>query len=180
MGDGKRLASFDSPYRVGSGLLASRFGPKTRSALSLVGGFAVLTIFTWLGGELLRKLIEPLETALFDAPVVQYTAAHRVAGLTRVMKAMTTVGSDLYLWIAVLIGGAILVWLTRSWRPLLLLALVMLGAVSLNHLIKLAIARTRPPSLFWAVPAHDWSFPSGHATESAAVYPTLAHMFAGT
>lgn len=180
MSDGKRLASFDGPYRAGSELLASRFGLKTGLALSLVGGFAALTIFTWLGAELLRKLIGPWVTALFDAPVLQYAAAHRVAGLTSVMKAMTTVGNDLYLWIAVLIGGALLAWLTRSWRPLLLLALVMLGAVSLNHLIKLGVARTRPPSQFWAIPAHDWSFPSGHATESAAVYRTLGYRFAGT
>lgn len=172
--------SFRDPFRAGSELLVSRFGSKTGLALSLVGGFAALTIFTWLGAELFRKLIGPLVTASFDAPIVQYAAAHRFAGLTIVMKAMTTVGNDLYLWIAVLIGGAILAWLTRSWRPLLLLALGMLGAVSLNHLIKLAVARTRPASLFWAIPASDWSFPSGHATESSAVYRTLAHMFADT
>jgi membrane-associated phospholipid phosphatase len=178
--DGKRLASFGGPYRATAELLASRFGPKTGLALSLAGGFATMTIFTSLGAELLRKLIGPLITASFDVPAVRYAAAHRVAGLTSVMKAMTTVGNDLCLWMAVLIGGAILAWLTRSWRPLLLLALVMLGAVSVNHLIKLAVARTRPASLFWAIPASDWSFPSGHATESAAVYRPLAYIFAGT
>lgn len=62
----------------------------------------------------------------------------------------------------------------------MLLALAMLGAVSLDHFIKLAVARMRPPSQFWTIPALDWSFPSGHATESAAVYRTLAHMFAST
>ena len=163
-----------------SELLASRFGPKTGFALSIVGGVAALTIFTSIGAELFRKLIGPSVTALFDAPIVQYAAAHRVACLTNVMQAITTVGNDLYLGIAVLIGGAILGWLTRSWRPLLLLALVMLGAVLLDSFIKFAVARTRPPLLFRAISAHDWSFPSGHATESAAVYRTLAHMFVCT
>ncbi len=119
-------------------------------------------------------------TARFDAPIIQYAAAHRVAGLTIVMKALTTAGNPLYLSITVLIGGAILAWLTRSWRPLLVLALVMFGAVSLDHLIKLTVARTRPASMYWAVSATGSSFPSGHASESAAVYLTLAYMFAGT
>lgn len=154
-------------------------GSETGLALALVVGFAAVTILASLGAEIVRKLIGPVVTASFDAPIVQYAAAHRVAWLTSVMKAMTTMGNDLCLWITVLIGGAILVWLTQSWRPMLLLALVMLGAVSFSLLIKLAVARTRPPSLFWAIPVNDWSFPSGHATESAAVYRTLAYMLAG-
>jgi undecaprenyl-diphosphatase len=154
----------------------SRFIPKTGLVLSLVGGFAAVTILACL----LRKLIGPLVTARFDTPIIQYAAAHRVAGLTSVMKALTTAGNPLYLSITVLVGGAILGWLTRSWRPLLVLALVMLGAVSLDHLIKRAVARTRPALLYWAVSATGSSFPSGHASESAAVYLTLARMFAGT
>ena len=178
--DGKRLARFDGPYRAASELLSSRFGLTVGFAGSLVGGFAALTILTWFGAEAVRKLIGPSVTTLFDAPVVQYVAAHRIAGLTGVMRAVTTAGNDLYLWIALLTGGTILARLTRSWRPLFLLALAMLGAMSLNQIIKLAVARTRPPSLFWAIPANGWSFPSGHATESAAVYRTLAYKFAGT
>jgi undecaprenyl-diphosphatase len=154
----------------------SRFISKTGLVLSLVGGFAALTIL----GCLLGNLIGTLLTARFDAPIVQYVAAHRVAELTRAMKGTTTIGNDLYVWIVVFMGGAILTWLTQSWRPLILLALVMLGAVSLNLLVKQAVARTRPPSLLWAIPANGWSFPSGHATESAAVYRTLAYLFAYT
>lgn len=180
MKDGKRLARFDGHYRSVSEFLASRFGPIAGFAGSLVGGFIALTILTWFGAEAVRKLIGPSVTTLFDAPVVQYVAAHRVACLTSVMKASSTIGSELGLWIAVLIGGVILAWSTRSWRPLLLLALVMLGAVSLDRLTKLAVGRMRPYSLLWAIPALGRSFPSGHATESAAVYRTLAHVFAGT
>ena len=127
----------------------SRFIAKTGLVLSLVGEFVALTISAWL----LRKLIGPLVTVRFDAPIIEYAAAHRVAGLTSVMKALTTAGNPLYLSITVLIGGAILAWMTRSWKPLLVLALVMFGAISLDHLVKLAVARTRPASLYWAVSA---------------------------
>lgn len=94
------------------------------------------------------------------------------------MKAVTAAGDDPGLWIAVLVGGAVLAWLTHSWRPLFLLALFMIGAVSLDHLAKFLVARARPPLLLQLVPSSGWSFPSGHATESAAVYFGLAHMFA--
>jgi hypothetical protein len=97
----------------------SRFISKTGLVLSLVGGFAALTIL----GCLLGNLIGTLLTARFDAPIVQYVAAHRVAELTRAMKGTTTIGNDLYVWIVVFMGGAILTWLTQSWRPLILLAL---------------------------------------------------------
>ncbi len=123
----------------------SRFIPKIGLVLSLAGGFAALTISACL----LRKLISASVTARFDAPIVEYAATHRVAGLTSVMKPLTTAGNPLYLSITVLIGGAILAWLTRSWKPLVVLALVMFGAVSLDHLIKLAVARTRPASLYY-------------------------------
>ena len=179
MTNGKQL-SVGGAYRAGSEFLASRFGPKAGLVLSLLVGFAALAVFTWFSAGLLRKLVGPSVTASFDAPIVQYVAARRVRYLTSIGTAITAVGSDLALWIAVLIGGAILAWLTRSWRPLLVLALVMGGAVSLDHLIKYTVARMRPPILLWSIPAHDWSFPSGHATESAAVYLTLALMFANT
>ncbi len=180
MTNGKQLTSVGCAYRAGNEFLASLFGPKTGLVLSLVGGFAALAVFTWFSAVLLRKLVGPSVTASFDAPIVQYAAARRVRYLTSIVTAITAVGSDLYLWIAVIIGGTILAWLTRSWRPPLVLALVMGGAVSLDHLIKFTVARMRPPLLFWAIPAHDWSFPSGHATESTAVYLTLALMFANT
>jgi undecaprenyl-diphosphatase len=98
--------------------------------------------------------------------------------MTGVMKASTAVGNELSLWIAVLIGGAILAGLMRSWRPLLFLMFALLGAMALERIIKMMIARPRPALFFRITPASGWSFPSGHATESAAVYVTLARMLA--
>lgn len=151
-----------------------------RALFRLVAGFASLTLFTWLGAVLVRFLGGSWIIASLDTRVVEYAAAHRLSPVTSLMKGATAAGDDLGLWIAILVGGAILAWLTHSWRPLLLLAVVMIGAVSLEHLAKLLVARTRPPVLFQLVASQGWSFPSGHATESAAVYFGLAHMFART
>ena len=54
----------------------------------------------------------------------------------------------------------------------------MIGAVSLDRLIKFMVGRARPPISFWATSATSWSFPSGHANESAAVCLSLGHLFA--
>lgn len=149
-----------------------------RALFPLVAGFAALTSFTWLGAALLRTFEGSWITASLDAPVVEYIAAHRSNCLSSLMKAASAAGDDPGLWIAVLVGGAILAWLTHSWRPPLLLALVMIGAVSLDHLVKFLVARPRPPLFLQLVPSSGWSFPSGHATESAAVYFGLVCMAA--
>lgn len=149
----------------------------SRALFRLVAGFAALTLVTWLGAALVRVLGGSRITASLDTPVVGYIAAHRSNCLTSLMKAATAAGNDPSLWIAVIVGGAVLAWLAHSWRPLFLLALVMIGAVSLDHLVKLFVARKRPPLFLQLVTSKGWSFPSGHATESAAVYFGLAYMF---
>jgi membrane-associated phospholipid phosphatase len=148
--------------------------------LRLGGGFATLVLFPSLGATLVRAFAGRWITASFDVPIVEYTAVHRVNSLTIIMKGATAAGDELTLWIAVLVGGALFAWLTRSWRPLLLLMLAMIGAVSLESILKFLVARARPPLSFWATPASGWSFPSGHATESAAVCLIFAYLFART
>jgi membrane-associated phospholipid phosphatase len=146
--------------------------------LQVASGFAALAVFPWLGAELVRAIAGPWITASVDAPIVQYIAAHRLSWMTGVMKASTAAGNELSLWIAILVAGAILARLMRSWRPLLFLVFALPGAMALERIIKMMIARARPALFFRITPAGGWSFPSGHATESAAVYVTLAHMFA--
>jgi undecaprenyl-diphosphatase len=148
--------------------------------LSLAARFAALALVTWLAAELLQKLIGPAITTSFDAPVVQYLSAHRLDSMTAAMKALSDAGSDLVLWVVVVLGGAILASVTRTWGPPPILALAMTGAVSLEYLLKFLVGRTRPPLLFQIIPANGWSFPSGHAIDSAAVYLTFAQILAST
>jgi undecaprenyl-diphosphatase len=94
------------------------------------------------------------------------------------MEVITALGSDQSLWVAVLLTGLVLRWITRSWWPLVILAIVLVGALSLDRVLKLAIARPRPPLYLRLVHENDWSFPSGHATKSVAVYLTVAYLLA--
>jgi len=63
---------------------------------------------------------------------------------------------------------------TRNWREAALLVLTVLGAALLNSWMKLQFARARPEIVPWLGDASGFSFPSGHAFNSAAVYLAAA------
>jgi undecaprenyl-diphosphatase len=100
-----------------------------------------------------------------------------VIGLNHAMQAITSIGNDLSLWAAILVAGVILRLITRSWQPLLIMIIALVGAVFLERALKNAVARPRPPLNLRLVPDNGWSFPSGHAIKSAAVYFSLAYLF---
>lgn len=63
---------------------------------------------------------------------------------------------------------------TRNWREAALLVLTVLGAALLNSWMKLQFVRARPEIVPWLGDASGFSFPSGHAFNSAAVYLAAA------
>ena len=145
-------------------------GSEVAWCLSLALGLGAFLIVACVVTELLRKMLGPAATALIDAPIVSCIALDRAGWLTAAMRQITRLGSDAFLWPVIIIAGSILRNQTGSWRPLLILVAMAVGAVSIEKILKLAIARPRPPVTWMAVSASGWSFPSGHATHSAAVY----------
>jgi undecaprenyl-diphosphatase len=160
--------------------IESRLGPLSTLILLLVGAATLLGFLTWLVVELARRSFALWEVRFLDLPLVTFAAEHRVLWLDHVMEVITALGSDQCLWAVVLLSGLVLRWISRSWWPLLILVLVLIGALSLDRVLKLTIARPRPPLYLRLVYENDWSFPSGHATKSAAVYVTVAYFIART
>lgn len=144
------------------------------AAAPLALGLSAFLLVACVVTELLRKMLGPAATALIDAPIVSCIASHRVGWLTAAMREITRLGSDGFLLAVTVIVGSILRNRTGSWRPLLILVAIAVGAVSIEKILKLAIARPRPPVSWMAVSAFGGSFPSGHATHSAAVYSGAA------
>jgi undecaprenyl-diphosphatase len=64
-------------------------------------------------------------------------------------------------------------WLTGHRREAVAFAVIMLGAVLLQLLLKLAFQRARPLPFFGPA-LHTYSFPSGHALNALCFYGTLA------
>jgi membrane-associated phospholipid phosphatase len=155
--------------------LPRRLGPELAWCLSLAMGFGVLLLVASLTSGFLEKIPGASTTASFDVPIVRYIAEHRVGCLTASMRIITDLGSDVVLMIMVLAAGLILRRQTSSWRPLLVLLAVAVGAMELEKVIKPIVARPRPPTAWRVFHENEWSFPSGHATHSAAVYGSVAY-----
>ena len=101
--------------------------------------------------------------------------SHATAGLISVAKAITLLGSPVFIgaW-----GLLVAIVLLRQRRRTLLLGWVgaLVGGALLDQALKLVFRRPRP---VWEVPvllAHGWSFPSGHAMGSLIAYGMLSYL----
>jgi undecaprenyl-diphosphatase len=111
--------------------------------------------------------------ARWDVEFARWLAGGRTTAATDVFRAVTFFGSA-----ACVFGLAAVVSLAlyRRRRRLeaVLVALVVVGAEVLNVILKLTFHRPRPE--FALVHLDTYSFPSGHAMMSTALYGTLAYL----
>jgi undecaprenyl-diphosphatase len=135
----------------------------------------VLTGAGWAIGELVNGVAGPLDYA-----VQAFFVGHREAWRTVAMRAITDLGSSALL-IAVAVGAGLL-WHRRAgiWRPLLLLVGAYAGAWLLQRTIKVLTQIPRPPATEAVGVFSGYAFPSGHATDAAAVYGMLAVLLAAS
>jgi membrane protein DedA with SNARE-associated domain/membrane-associated phospholipid phosphatase len=128
----------------------------------------------WAFGALTQDVTGHDDTALADPHVTAWVIAHRTGWLTNALQVLTWLGSTAVIIPAGLAVGLYFVLRRRDWRPLALLAAAVAGAVGLYNLVKSVVGRPRPPAAIWIGHYTGASFPSGHATQSAAFYAMLA------
>lgn len=109
----------------------------------------------------------------FETPLLYWVHAHSSALLTQLSVGLNTLGGPL------LMGGVFALIVLGLWftgrRPLATLALLGLGgAVGTAFMMKLIFHRIRPELWPRVIVEHGASFPSGHATVSAALVTFLA------
>jgi membrane-associated phospholipid phosphatase len=144
--------------------------------LSLSIGLTVVGANIGIFAGLLHEVLHNHGIALFDDPIANYVATHRIAWLTECLQAITYLGSDVILTVVVIVGGLFLYRQTSSWRPLFLLSASAIGASLLHTVLGPAIGRQRPTADWMTISATGQAFPSGHASESTAVYGALAYL----
>lgn len=131
-------------------------------------------------GELLREVKSHAGLAnTVDPWLANAVAAHRIGWLAMLFSVLTWLGSSAFLVpLGIIVAGWI--WQTdRTLRPAVSLALAIGGAAALYDVIKPLVGRMRPPAaLQYRGPETDWSFPSGHATQSASFYAMLVVVLA--
>lgn len=157
--------------------IARRLGPWTVMAIVLAVGVAVLAVLAKLTGEVYEEVAYENGTAHIDRPVLEFMLSVRVAWLTSAVNAYTHVGGKVGGVIVCLVLIAVLTFLMRSVRPLILLAAGALGSVCISIAGKEIVGRERPPRVD-AIPPYEVSpsFPSGHTLSATAIMIVTAYL----
>lgn len=152
--------------------------PGRRVAAILAIGWALVVAVVlglgWLITGPLQAVVEP-----WDDAAVRWFAGERTADLNEVADAGTLLGETIVgVAIGVLAAIALALW-SRSFRPVVFIALVLAGVGGCYGIATALISRDRPPVRILdpgLVP--DDSFPSGHLGTAVAVYCGIALLLA--
>jgi membrane-associated phospholipid phosphatase len=143
--------------------------------LELLAGLGVLTGSAWTFGWMVEDLAEG-DTKV-DTRLADWLHEHASPDLTAFFEAVTRLGNVSTLLVLVLLASAFL-W-RKGWiAELQLLVLAGVGAEIITVGLKHGFQRDRP---FFSDPLateSSYSFPSGHASVSLAVYGTLGFIAA--
>lgn len=157
----------------------ARYGDRTRSWLRrlawqwiaiVIALAAALSLFAKIGEDVFQH-----ESGSFDANVRSWITSHQNPTLVWLFVAITTLGSTIPTIVLAALSGA---WLWRR-RGRVIAAAVLTAAASASGLfvlIKQIFARARPEGAAAHLRTLTYAFPSGHATVTAAVFPTLAYV----
>lgn len=138
------------------------------------GRLAVELLIVWIALVAAGWIIGAVVTGAhpgFDGSMVNTLRGSRTSGVTSAMRVITLLGSPPWLDVVFVIACATLCW-RRAWASVLFLVLASPGTVLMVQLVKRGVDRTRPPGLH-LTHADGPSWPSGHASSSAALYGAL-------
>jgi membrane-associated phospholipid phosphatase len=131
---------------------------------------ASLSLFVFAGLALGEAGLWPLEA--FDRAVTDAVPALRTETLNLLMLAVTALGNTRFL-VFVAFTTVVALLAAKAWREAILFGIAFTLMPLIVKLLKMTIARPRPTvDLYGGV--ESFSFPSGHATNSALIYGALA------
>ena len=128
-------------------------------------------------GELITKFGNG--NVLGDHTIPHWFAAHRTPGGDRWSLVFTTLGATQAILIVALTTCVVFLAVTRHWRPVLFIAIVMAGELAAFLIAAAVVKRTRPdvPRLDHALPTS--AYPSGHEAATCCLYVAVAILVIG-
>jgi undecaprenyl-diphosphatase len=144
--------------------------------LELLGGLVVLTASAWIFGLMAEELLEGDTHA--DTRLANWLHEHASSGWTSFFEGVTVLGNFVTLLAVTVLAAAYLLRKQRRTEAALV-ALAFVGAQILTLGLKLGFERERPffPDPLASAPS-TYSFPSGHASVSLAVYGAVGYVAA--
>jgi undecaprenyl-diphosphatase len=138
----------------------------------LLFALIVLTAGSWAFGAIAEEMAEG-DTIRVDRPLADWLHEHATEPVTDVVRVLTWSGNGAFLALVVAIA-VLLLWRRNLVTDALFVLLAFAGAEVITSGMKQGFRRDRP---FFEDPlatASSFSFPSGHALVSLAVYGSLA------
>lgn len=147
----------------------------TAQAMRRMFTLGLAAAFLGLFAKITLKFVREGESSLLtiDTAIMNWIAEHRTSWLNMAATDLTALGSSSVVTLLSIVG-LILLLLTRDRIDALQLVIAAIGSGVWTNLLKRGFERSRPTILPRLVEATGYSYPSGHALTSAAMYLTLA------
>ncbi len=142
----------------------------------MLAAFAVAAAAAFAFAHVAEDYLTNDPLARWDVQFARWLAGERSATGTDVFRVITFFGSPAVAFVIAAVAG-LLLYRRRRLADAALVVVVFAGAEVLNLILKLAFHRPRPEFAF--VHLDTYSFPSGHAMISTAVYGALAYLLWG-
>jgi undecaprenyl-diphosphatase len=142
----------------------------------LIGG-VVVVVLALLSAEVYDNVVDSAGLANLDKPTLAFMEQLRSPGLDAFVTGFTNIGGGIGMPILASILTAWLIWVSRTWRPLILVGGAAAVSVTATSVGKKLIGRTRPDHAD-AVPPYENSpsFPSGHTLNTTVVIGLVVYL----
>jgi undecaprenyl-diphosphatase len=116
---------------------------------------------------------------LGDRTIPHWLAAHRTPGLTRWSLVFTTLGATGAILIVALATCVVFLAVTRHWRPVIFIAVVMFGELAAFLTAAAVVKRPRPDVSHLDQHLPTSAYPSGHEAATCCLYIAIAILVIG-
>ena len=142
----------------------------------LVAWVLILGVVVGLG-ELITKAGNG--NVLGDRTIPHWLAAHRTPGLTRWSLVFTTLGATEAILIVALATCVVFLAVTRHWRPVIFIGVVMFGELAAFLTAAAVVKRPRPDVSHLDQHLPTSAYPSGHEAATCCLYIAIAILVIG-
>jgi undecaprenyl-diphosphatase len=153
--------------------------PHGRAAARMVIAWVLITGAIAGIGELIMITGNGNGNLLGDHAITHWLAAHRTATITSWSVLGSNLGGTVYILIATAAACLVFIALTRRWRPVIYLVVVMVGELAMFLLVEIIVKRPRPDVTHLDSQLPTSAFPSGHTAAATCLYVGIAILVIG-